>query len=92
MVDKKEYGRKRANENMILAIDHYSHGTNKCAIIGCNAPIESLTLEHENFDRITLNRQLGIYDYTGGTNLARVLRLRGFPDVGTTVKCMMHNA
>lgn len=77
---------------MRTAIFHYSNGTNKCCIEGCNASIEALTLEHENFDRVELNRKLGVSDRLSGTNLAYALLNRQFPDVNITVKCMLHNA
>lgn len=73
------------------AIFHYSNGTNKCCIDGCDASIEALTLEHENFDRVELNRSLGYADNTGGNVLARALLYSGFPDVNITVKCFKHN-
>jgi len=85
------------NKNVIMwqmrtAILHYSNGTNKCCIEGCNAPIESLTLEHEDFDRIVMNKDLGIHANTGGYKLARRLIFLGFPDINLTVKCMYHNS
>lgn len=87
----REYHRNRTVEDRKLTIEHYSSGTNKCCIEGCNAPYYSLTLEHENFDRKELNVRLGISIHSGGNGLASALRARGFPEVGITVKCMMHN-
>jgi len=89
--DAKQYDSFRSKRDMAAAIQHYSNGTNRCVIAGCDAPYDALTLEHENFDRIALNKQLGIRTQSGGYHLARALRYRGFPDVGITVKCMMHN-
>jgi hypothetical protein len=72
-------------------IFHYSNGTNKCCVDGCDAPIEALTLEHENFDKYELAKRLDYPSATEGSNLYHALMIRGFPDVGITVKCMAHN-
>jgi len=73
-------------------IFHYSNGTNKCCIEGCDAPIDVLTLEHEDFDRDEMNKTLGICNNTGAAMLVSRLLFLKLPDVNLTVKCMLHNS
>lgn len=72
------------------AIFHYSNGTNRCCIEGCDAEVHQLTLEHELFNRLEVSKQLGIIA-NRGYDLAVALINAGFPDMDITVKCFMHN-
>ncbi len=74
-------------------IFHYSNGTNTCCVPGCNATVDELTLEHEDFNGIELSANLGYKgDSIGrGGRLIDILLTRRFPDVNITVKCMYHN-
>lgn len=72
---------------------HYSNGTNKCSVEGCDAEVHQLTLEHNSFDVDEMNKRLGIKSRSG-TGLARALLrhlTRNLPDEDISIKCFKHN-
>lgn len=89
MFDKKGY---TPEQRRLKVIEHYSNGTNKCAIAGCEATIDMLTIDHEEFNRVELALTLGKKSYTGGGSLINGLLANGLPDVNISIKCMAHNA
>lgn len=90
--DGKEIRRHVMNWRRRTVIFHYSNGTNKCSIEGCNAPVEALTLDHTEFNGIELSNQYGRKSARGGSALIDMLIDRNFPEVPISVKCMAHNA
>lgn len=81
----REYDRIRVKRDMDLAIEYYSSGTNQCAVCGEHRR-EFLTLDHINANRKNWNKSIGLSENTGGTNLARGLRARKWPE-GIQILC-----
>jgi hypothetical protein len=81
----REYKRIKKIRAVNLAIAHYSHGTNRCAICGEHRR-EFLTLDHINADKKVWNKTHGISEKAAGANLAQALRVRNYPK-GIQVLC-----
>ncbi len=87
-IEKRQHVRYWRRRTVIF---HYSNGTNKCSVVGCNASIDSLTIDHVDFDTAGLISSLGKKSGRSGGGLISLLFDSGLPDANVDVKCMAHN-